>query len=83
MEPPVVVPLCPPGPEAALAKHLRVCGWLWDDELLVTVVGHLAVEDVCDATALICLDLNDIPAAAHWPTNVREFMQKVVRQQHC
>ena len=47
MDLPVQVPVCPLGRDSALAQHLRISGWIWDDESLVTVVNQLAREDVC------------------------------------
>ena len=73
-----MVPLCPPGLGSVIARHLRVNGWKWDDELLITVVTHLADEDVRDTRALVGLDFDDIPAAESWPPEVRAFMVTLV-----
>ena len=78
MEQPSVAPVCPPGLGSAIARHLVVNGWLWDDELLTTVVTHLADEDVQDTRALVGLDLGDVPAAESWPPEVRAFMVTMV-----
>ena len=43
-----VVPVCPPGVESPIARHLRVNGWQWSEELLMVVVRALAAEDVSD-----------------------------------
>jgi hypothetical protein len=78
MEQPCEVPLCPPGPESPIARHLRVNGWRWDDELLGLVVTKLAQEDVYETKALVGLDLDDVPDSANWPQEVRVFMQTAV-----
>ena len=78
MEQHIVVPVCPPGPCSAVARHLRVHGWQWSDDLLTEVVGQLALQDVCDARALFGLDLHDIDGVEEWPPEVKVFMQKVV-----
>ncbi len=83
MEQPCEVPLCPPGQENAMAKHLRVTGWRWDEELLLLVVAHLANEDVCETRALVGLDLDDVPDSAGWPPEVRTFMQTAIQQAAC
>jgi hypothetical protein len=83
MELPWEVPLCPPGLGSAIARHLLVNGWKWDDELLITVVTHLADEDVRDTRAFVGLDFDDIPVAANWPPEVRAFMVTIVKQAAC
>ncbi len=79
MDVPRVVPVCPPGPASALARHFRINGWAWSEDLLLEVVGELSQEDVCDVTALRCLDLRDVEHAESWPPEVQEFMQTMVR----
>ena len=37
-----------PGPSSALAEHIRKNGWQWSEELLVTVTGDLAADDIRD-----------------------------------
>ena len=61
MDLPVQVPVCPLGLGSALAQHLRINGWIWDDESLLTVVNQLAREDVCDVRDLVGLNIADIP----------------------
>ena len=78
MDLPEVVPVCPPGPESVLAQHLRVSGWIWDDDSLLTVVGQLALEDVCVVRDLVGLDMVDIAGSAQWPPEVMDFLMKVV-----
>ena len=48
------VPLCPPGADSPVARHLRISGWQWDEELLLDVVCVLATEDVSDVRS-VCL----------------------------
>ena len=78
MDLPEVVPVCPPGPESVLAQHLRVSGWIWDDDSLLTVVGQLAQEDVCVVRDLVGLDIADIAGSAQWPPEVTALLQEVV-----
>ena len=78
MDLPVHVPVCPLGLGSVLAQHLRINGWIWDDESLLTVVNQLAQEDVCDVRDLVGLNIADIPEAEFWPHEVEEFLLKVV-----
>ena len=78
MDLPVQVPVCPLGLGSALAQHLRINGWIWDDEALLTVVNQLAREDVCDVRDLVGLNIADIPEAERWPLEVKEFLVKVI-----
>ena len=78
MDLPVQVPVCPLGRDSALAQHLRISGWIWDDESLVTVVNQLAREDVCCINDFVGLNIDDIPEVAQWPQDVRELLLKVV-----
>jgi hypothetical protein len=78
MELPFVVPVCPPGPLSVLARHLRIHGWIWAEDLLLTVVGHLADEGICQVRDLVCLEIDDVRQAATWPPEVRAHVQKIV-----
>ena len=73
-----VVPGCQPGSMAVLARHLRMHGWSWDEELLLTVVGHLEAEGICTVRDLVCLDLSDVPHAVTWSPEVRAHVLKLV-----
>ena len=42
------IPVGSPGPSSALAEHIRKNGWQWSEELLVTVTGDLAADDIRD-----------------------------------
>jgi len=63
---------------SVVARHLRVHGWSWSDELLGTVVRHLEDEGILLLCDLLCLDVGDIQQAATWPLEVRSHVQKVV-----
>ena len=73
-----VVPGCQPGSMAVLARHLRMHGWSWDEELLLTVVGHLEAEGICTVRDMVCLDLSDVPHAVTWSPEVRAHVLKLV-----
>ena len=70
-----LVPICPPGAESDLARHFRVNGWKWDEELLLAVIGTLATEDVSDVRSLSGLDVGDVSESCQWPADVCAFVQ--------
>ncbi len=71
------VPICPPGPCSGLARHLRIHGWSWDEQLLMSIVGQLAAEDIRDSNDLRGVMLADIDGSDDWPPDVKEFIEKL------
>jgi hypothetical protein len=68
-----------PGTTFALAKHFRICGWTWGDQVLSVVLRDLADGDVCVPRALVGLCLHEVDGVDNWPPEVIDFVQKVVR----
>ena len=62
---------------AMLRTALLQAGWSWSSALVLEVVRELAREGIADPEALIGADVADIEAAAQWPADVREFIQKL------
>ena len=60
-----------------LRTALLQAGWSWSNALVLEVVRELAREGIADPEALIGADVADIEAAAQWPADVREFIQKL------
>ena len=71
------VPVRPHSPCSGMASHLRMHGWRWDEQLLSCIVAQLAEEDIYDPHALWGVELADIDESANWPTDVRNFIQKL------
>ena len=71
------IPVCPRGPDSALASHIRIHGWCWDDEVLVNVVGTLAAEDISDPVDLHGVDMSDVSGTEEWPPGVKDFLAKL------
>ncbi len=70
------VPICPPGPRSQLARHMRIHGWQWGDELLFKVIG-LAAEDIRDSNTLRNVMVADIDGCGDWPPDVYEFIENL------
>ena len=68
---------------AMLRTALLQAGWSWSSALVLEVVRELAREGIGDPEALIGADVNDIEAAAQWPADVREFIQKLADAASC
>ena len=66
-----------------LRTALLQAGWSWSSSLVLEVVRELAREGIADPEALIGADVTDIDAAARWPADVREFIQKLADAAIC
>jgi len=79
---PVDVPRAPPGMQSEVARHFRAHGWAWGEDVMVSVIGQLAVEGIEDARALGDVYLCDVPGALLWPPEVAAFVENLTRV-HC
>ena len=73
------VPLCPPGLQSCLAKHFRIHGWCWDDELLLKILGQLADEGIHEPGNLPGVEVVDISGHVDWPADVQSFFSRLCK----
>ena len=77
MNPPCVVPICPPAPISSLVRYFKISGWAWDDALLDDTLSWLEQQDICDVCDLTGLNITELEDSDFLAVELKHFLQQL------